>query len=231
MAKLDASLLNNLAPFDQLDARQRQEVLDLARVRRIPAGKSVFEEGMEATHFNLLLDGHVRVERLNPEGEKVISLHIPPGQLFGIARALGRDHFPATALAVTECLVLVWPTALWDTFVERYDGFAAEAYKVVGNRVSEMNNRIMELATQHVEQRVARAILRLMQEHGLANDAGTQIAFPVTRKVISEMTGSTLHTVSRLLSRWERQKIVQSQHRRICVLDAVRLEQLTHSVH
>lgn len=227
MANLDASLLNNLPPFERLDVRQRQEVLDLARVRRVDAGKPVFEEGMEATHFYLLLDGHIRVERLNPEGEKVISLHIPPGQLFGIARALGRDHYPATALAVTECLILVWPTALWDTFVERYAGFASEAYKVVGNRVTEMNNHIMELATQHVEQRVARAILRLMQQHGQDSSSGVEIAFPVTRKVISEMTGSTLHTVSRLLSRWERQNIVQSRHRRICVLDPGRLEGLT----
>lgn len=227
MPQLDASLLNNLAPFQRLEVSQRQELLDLARVRRIAPGKSVFEEGMDATHFYLLLDGHIRVERLNPEGEKVISLHIPPGQLFGIARALGRDQYPATALAVTECLILVWPTALWDTFTERYEGFSDEAYKVVGNRVAEMNNRIMELATQHVEQRVARAILRLMQQHGRAASMGTQIAFPVTRKVISEMTGSTLHTVSRLLSRWERQNIVQSQHRHISVLDEGRLEELT----
>ncbi len=226
--KLDPSLLQNLPPFERLNAADRQEVLDLARIRRVLPGKSVFEEGMDATHFHLLLDGHIRVERLNPEGEKVISLHIPPGQLFGIARALGRDIYPATALAVTECLILVWPTALWETFVERYDGFSTEAYKVVGNRVSEMNNRIMELATQHVEQRVARAILRLMQQHGRDSEIGTQIAFPVTRKVISEMTGSTLHTVSRLLSRWERQRIVQSQHRHIFVLDEGRLEKLTH---
>ena len=226
--QLDPSLLNNLAPFQQLDIAGRQEVLDLARVRRVAQGKPVFEEGMEATHFYLLLDGHVRVERLNTEGEKVITLHVPPGQLFGIAKALGRDTYPATALAVTECLILVWPTGLWETFIDRYQGFAGEAYKVVGNRVSEMNNRIMELATQHVEQRVARAILRLMQQHGRPSECGTQIAFPVTRKVISEMTGSTLHTVSRLLSRWERQKIVQSQHRHICVLDAERLQALTH---
>ncbi len=90
-----------------------------------------------------------------------------------------------------------------------------------------MNNHIMELATQHVEQRVARAILRLMQQHGQDSSSGVEIAFPVTRKVISEMTGSTLHTVSRLLSRWERQNIVQSRHRRICVLDPGRLEGLT----
>lgn len=128
-------------------------MLDLARLRRVPSGKAVFEEGEEASHFFLLLDGHINVERLNADGDKVISLHIPPGQLFGLARALGRDTYPASAFAAVECIVLIWPMSLWKYFSAQYEGFASEAYKVVGQRVSEMNNRIMELATQHVEQR------------------------------------------------------------------------------
>ncbi|SHJ50563.1 cAMP-binding domain of CRP or a regulatory subunit of cAMP-dependent protein kinases [Shimia gijangensis] len=227
MNKLDKSLLNSLSSFRRLEDDQLREVLDLARLRRVPTGKPIFEEAEDAKQFFLLLDGHVRVERLNAEGDKVISLHIPPGQLFGIARALGRDTYPASAMAAVECIVLIWPMSLWDDFAGRYEGFAAEAYKTVGQRVSEMNNQIMELATQHVEQRVARAVLRLMKQHGRNTDSGVQIAFPVTRKIISEMTGSTLHTVSRLLSRWERQRILRSAHRHIHVLDASRLEELT----
>lgn len=210
-----------------MSADQLRHVLDLARLRRVPTGKPVFEEGEDASHFFLLLDGHLSVERLNTEGDKVISLHIPPGQLFGLDRALGRDTYQASAYAAVECIVLIWPMSLWDDFSTQYEGFASEAYKVVDQRVSEMNNRIMELATQHVEQKVASAVLRLMEQHGRNTDTGVQIAFRVTRKIISEMTGSTLHTVSRLLSRWERQRILRSAHRHIHVLDPVRLENLT----
>lgn len=229
MHKLDVSLLKKLPAFRLMTDSQLQEVLDQARLRRFAPRATVFGEAQEAEHFFLLLDGHIRVERVNENGDNVISLHIPPGQLFGIARALGRDTYPASAIAVSECLLLSWPTPLWTEFTARYEGFATEAYKVVGQRFTEMNNRVMELATQHVEQRVACALLRLMQQHGRPSASGIQIAFPVTRKVLSEMTGSTLHTVSRLLSRWERQQIVSSQHRHIHVLDANRLEHLSHS--
>lgn len=207
---------------------QRQEAIDLAKVQRISGGDSVFDEASEATQFFLLLDGHIRVERLNEDGDRVISMHIPPGQMFGIARALGRETYPASAIAASECLLLAWPSALWNVFCERYPGFSEEAQKVVGQRFAEMNNRIMELATQHVEQRVASAILRLMEQHGQKVDEGIQIAFPVTRRAISEMTGTTLHTVSRLLSRWEKQNILCSRRRHIHVLDAGRLRKLCH---
>lgn len=225
--KLDPSLLKPLPAFAGLDTDSVAKVLDQARPRLVPAGSSVFEEGDEARHFYLLLDGHIRVERLNADGARVISLHIPSGQLFGIAKALGRETYPATSVAAVECLVLSWPMHLWDGFAAAHPGFAAEAYRVIGRRVAEMNNRIMELATQKVEQRIACALLRLMQQHGKAGEKGVEIAFPVTRRTISEMTGSTLHTVSRLLSAWEREGIVLSKRKHIHVLDAERLEALT----
>jgi CRP-like cAMP-binding protein len=224
---LDETLLRDLPSFRALEPLAVREILSHAHSRRIEAGHSVFEEGAEAETFFLLLDGHIRVERISREGDRVIPLHIPPGQLFGIAAALGRDTYPATAVAAAECIVLCWPMRLWDSFVETYPGFGREANKMVGHRVGEMNARIMELATQHVEQRVASAILRLSQQNGRQTDTGVEIPFPLTRRQISEMTGSTLHTVSRLLSAWERDGILTSERKHIRVHEPTRLAELT----
>ena len=229
--KLDESLLISLPPFSRLERRQIREILDLAAVRRFEADQAVFSEGDAAERFFMLLDGYIRVVRLTPEGEQVISLHIPSGQLFGIAKAIGRDTYPATAMTAAESIVLSWPTRLWDDFLAKYDGFATETYKTVGARVGEMNNRIMEMATLHVEQRVANALLRLINQTGKKTDGGIEIDFPITRQNISEMTGTTLHTVSRLLSAWQKQGIVESQRKRIMVRDAHRLVELAQAGH
>jgi len=223
MPKLDESLLRDIPPFRRLETRAIREILDQAVPRRFDAGDAVFREGHEATRFYLLLDGTIRVMRTTPTGEQVISLHIPAGQLFGIAAALGRDTYPATAHCAGECLTLSWPMSLWQAFVARYDGFAEEGYKTVGVRVSEMNQRIMELATRRVEQRIAGALLRLVNQTGRKVEGGIEIAFPITRQDISEMTGSTLHTVSRLLSQWEKEGIVTSRRKHVTVTDPHRL--------
>jgi len=75
--------------------------------------------------------------------------------------------------------------------------------------------RIQELSNDEVEQRVARAILRLVDSAGQPTADGIGIAFPITRQDIAEMTGTTLHTVSRLLSGWKQRGIVDSGRKRI----------------
>jgi CRP-like cAMP-binding protein len=112
---------------------------------------------------------------------------------------------------------------LWTEFVARYDGFATQTYKTVGRRIDEMSTRMLELATQQVEQRIACAILRMINQSGRKVDNGIEIDFPVTRQNLSEMTGATLHTVSRTLSAWERDGIIESQRKHITVCDPHKL--------
>ncbi|MEJ6399130.1 Crp/Fnr family transcriptional regulator [Yoonia sp. 208BN28-4] len=215
--RLDESLLTHLPPFSRLDRTQIRSILDQATSRRYAPDTVIFSEDAQAERFYMLLDGVVRVVRVTETGEQVTALHIPPGQLLGIAKALGRDTYPASAIAATEAIALSWPTTLWDRFIADYDGFASETYKTVGTRVSEMNNRIVEMATQRVEQRVANALLRLVHQAGRKTDLGIEINFPITRQDLSELTATTLHTVSRLLSGWEKEGIVLSKRKHITV--------------
>jgi len=223
LPRLDESLLSHVPPFSKLEKRQIREILDMASVRRLGEGVAVFEEGAPAERFYMLLDGYIRVMRITATGEQVIALHIPSGQLFGIARAIGRDTYPATSVTASEAIILSWPMRVWDDFVARYDGFATETYKTLGQRLGEMNNRIVEMATQQVEQRVANALLRLINQTGRKVEGGIEIDFPITRQDLSEMTATTLHTVSRLLSAWEKQGLVSSRRKRITVTDPHRL--------
>lgn len=215
--KLDESLLTNLPPFRGLTQLQIREILDAAQTARFDAGVEVFAEGVPIDRFFLLLDGHVRVQRTTPQGDQIILLHIAPGQLFGIGVALGHKTYPATAIAADDCVVLTWPNRLWPDFIARYEGFATQTYAVVGTRLADMHNVIVEMATKQVEQRIAAALLRLITQTGRKVEEGIEIDFPITRQNISDMTGSTLHTVSRLLSAWEKDGIVASARKKITV--------------
>jgi CRP-like cAMP-binding protein len=221
--RLDESLLSPLPPFSQLNKTQIRAILDLATSNRFDAGASVYEESLPANRFFLLLDGTIRAVRTTPDGEQVTLLHVPAGQLFGMAYALGRDTYPASAIAASEILTLCWPSSLWHKFVADYPGFATENYKIVGARVSEVNARVVEMSTQHVHQRIARALLRLVNQSGRRTVEGIEISFPITRQDVSEMTGTTLHTVSRLLSAWEKDGLVISKRKKIVVCDPHRL--------
>ena len=216
--RLDESLVMALPLFAGLQRDQVRTILDDATSHRHDPGATVFAEGEAATQFFLLLDGHVRAQRVTPNGEQVILHQIPPGELFGIARAMGLDRYPATAMVVSESIVLAWPMQCWDDFTARFEGFARQTLRTLGQRLHDKNDRIIEMATQQVEQRISNALLRLINQSGRKTATGIEIDFPITRQDISEMSGTTLHTVSRVLSGWERAGIVQSERRKITVV-------------
>ncbi|WP_113911374.1 Crp/Fnr family transcriptional regulator [Roseovarius dicentrarchi] len=217
MPKLNESLLSQLDPFKGLERAQIRSILDMATTHRFDTGEAVFHEGADANRFYCLLDGYIRVVRVTAEGEHVTVTHIPAGQLFGIAQALGHTHFPATAFAASEAIVLSWPQRQWPSFSSNYPGFSVAAYRTIGERMREMHDQVVEMATQQVEQRVANALLRLITQMGRRNENGIEVDFPITRQDLSEMTGTTLHTVSRLLSAWEKRGIVESRRKHILV--------------
>jgi CRP-like cAMP-binding protein len=79
------------------------------------------------------------------------------------------------------------------------------------------------MSTQQVEQRVAHALLRLAKQTGKKSDEGILIDFPISRQDIAEMTGTTLHTVSRLLSTWETRGLVRSGRQKVTIVEPHRL--------
>ena len=220
MPSLDRSLIAGLPTFAGLRTAELDEILKPARSVRFPKDATVFEQDEDAHSFYLLLDGHVRVVRTTQEGAQVIVRYISEGELFGIAAAIGRNTYPAHAVAAVDCVALVWPNDLWLQLAERFPAFGAAAYRTVGSRLQETQTRFVELSTERVEQRIAHALLRLINQSGRRTEAGIEIDFPITREDIAEMTGTTLHTVSRLLSAWESDGVVESGRQRVTVTDA-----------
>ena len=223
MASLDRSLIAGLAVFEGMTAADLDRIIGQARSVRIARDQPVFEQEQEAHSFFLLLDGHVRVMKSTPDGHEVTVRYISPGELMGIASALGRSTYPANAIAAVDCVVLAWPSQLWPTFAASFPSFSANTYKMVGGRLQDAHTRVIEMSTAQVEQRVAHALLKLIKQSGKKTDEGLMIDFPLSRQDVAEMTGTTLHTVSRLLSAWEDQGLVKSGRQRGVVVEPHRL--------
>ena len=176
----------------------------------MPAGRgaAAFHQGEPAAHFFVLLHGCLKVTQVTPDGEQVLVRYVNPGDLFGLARAMRQACYPASVVAVQESVCLAWPAAAWDEFAASHPRLNAAALQTMGRRLQDAHLRIQELSTDEVEQRVARAMLRLFEQSGQPVADGIGIGFPITRQDIAELTGTTLHTVSRLLNDWKQRGIV-----------------------
>ena len=128
--------------------------------------------------------------------------------------------------AVDDSVVLAWPSGTWPRLVEKFPALAANTLQTVGARLQETHTRVVEMSTEQVEQRIAHALLRLVKQSGRKVENGIEIDFPISRQDVAEMTGTTLHTVSRILSAWEQQGLVEGGRQRIVLRDAHRLHGL-----
>ena len=197
----------------------------LATSRTICVRKNavVFAQGAEARSFFVLLDGYVRATKTTDDGNEITVRYVSPGEIFGVAAAIGLDQYPATAMAVVDATVLSWPSAQWLTLAAKYPALATNALRTVGSRLQDAHNRVIELTSEEVERRIARTLLRLADQAGRNVERGIEIEIPLRRQDVAQLTGTTLHSVSRVLSGWNQKGLVHTDHRRIvlCNSDAL----------
>jgi len=188
-------------------------------------GAFFFQQESPAELLYLLARGRVKVGQLAEDGKQVTMRMIVPGQVFGGMAVLGpRASYPVSAEAMEASTALAWRGELLYELARRDPGLGLKMTELMYSHLLEIQTRFRELATERVEQRVARALLRLASLAGRRMESGVLIDLPLSRQEIAELTGTTLFTVSRLLKLWERRGMVSTGRERVVIRDNAGLE-------
>lgn len=215
--KMAREWLSGQPLFQGLDRSHIEEVVNDARQRQAEHGRYFFHQGDQATAFYVLIQGRVRIAQLTPEGQQVTLRIASPGEMFGGIAALGEPTYPASAQALETSAALVWDGDTMFRLMEQHPRIALNTLHLLVGRYQELQDRYRELATERVERRVARALLRLARQTGRKVEGGVLIDFPLSREDLAELAGTTLYTASRILSGWERQGLVEAGRQRVLV--------------
>lgn len=203
--------------FTGLDAAALDAVAKLGVQRRVAKGEDLFDQGEPAEACYIVVDGRFKLAQIAPEGHQVVLHYIGPGEMMAVAAIFARSGYPGTATAVQDATALEWSRKTIQGLMERHPRIAINALETLGKRFLALQERYRELATERVERRIARAVLRLARQAGKRVAEGVLIDFPVSRQDIAEMTGATLHTVSRTLAAWEAAGLVEGGRQRIII--------------
>ncbi|MFP5449994.1 MAG: Crp/Fnr family transcriptional regulator [Alphaproteobacteria bacterium] len=211
------SALKDTALFKGLSEDALQEVLACGQTERLAKGALAFRQGAPAETCHSLVHGRVKIAQTRPDGGQFVIRFIGSGEMFGSVAALMGQPFPADATAVVDSIQIVWPIHTMRRLMMRHPDIAIRATTELGARVQELQSRMAEMGATRVEQRIARGLVRLVRQAGRRTEVGIEIDFPITRQDLAEMTGATLHTVSRTLAAWEADGLIDSSRRRITV--------------
>ncbi|MDP9353651.1 MAG: Crp/Fnr family transcriptional regulator [Chloroflexota bacterium] len=212
--------------FSRLDPAALRGVAERFHAKRVARGEFVFLQGQPAATLNALSEGRVKVIRETDEGRQVILRLINPGELFGVSGGWGEAVYPASARALDDVVVLQLPAPQFAALLGTYPELAVAVIRELGGRLREAEARILDLQTERVEQRLARALLRLTNPGSAGLRAHDVLEIGLTRQDLADLAGTTLSTASRTLSSWHRQGIVLAGRERVTIRDLSRLARI-----
>jgi CRP-like cAMP-binding protein len=189
-----------------------------ARVKEFTRGEVLYLEGDSVRQVLLLTSGLVKLNKLGLSGTEVIIRLAAPGDVLGALGLFSAGSQCTTAQAFRQCRALAWDISAFRALVGRFPILHENMARILGGYLLELEERFREVATERVGPRVARQVVRLMEQIGKPVDGAVEIG--LSREELAQMTGTTLYTVSRLLSAWEARGMVRPRREAVAICDA-----------
>jgi CRP/FNR family transcriptional regulator len=218
--------LKHTALFASLPTREVDALAAVAREESFEARDYVFREGDPAQWFCLVRSGHVKILRHARTGRDVVLELLGPDEAFGGVAVIERRPYPASAQTTEPSTIVKIPQEAIVAVAERQPSIIREIAFMIGRRLRNAHESVQSLVADPVETRLAAALIRLAAREGTGTDAGLALSFPLTRQSLADMTGTTVETTIRVVSRWLKAGVVAEAGGRLVLRDLDRLRAL-----
>jgi CRP-like cAMP-binding protein len=215
--------------FQGLPRAALAQVTQTARLRRLKKKTVVFSQGDSGVRAHLVISGCVRISQSGSDGGQVIIRFIGPHETFGTISLFTDGRYPADAVTVEETVEASWSEAELLALMAEQPQIAINVVRFIGRRLQEVQDRVRELSTQTAERRVAHAVLRLARQAGHGTTGGTAIAFPLRRKDVAHISGTSLYTASRILTGWSKAGLLASRSQRLTLRKPMDIQRIAES--
>lgn len=200
--------IRSIPTFTSLREPELERIRELTRVVEFHKGAVIFREGEPADQMYFGLTGKVKIVKAVGEREVILDI-LGFGQPIGAVAVYEEKSFPATAVALEPTTLLSIQAAAFFRILESDPMIVRRLLSGLTLRLMALNQRIAHMAGS-VEQRTARLLLTLAERMGSSDRDGMTIPMHLTRQDIADLTGTTVETAIRVMSRWNREGVVES---------------------
>jgi CRP/FNR family transcriptional regulator len=189
-------------------------------------GQNFFAEGDEGIGFYIILSGKVKVFKLSPDGKEQIFHILEAPEPFAEAAVFAGQHYPASAQALAETIVLFFPRQKFLELISLQPSLALSMLALLSQRLRKLTMLVENLSLKEVPGRLA-AYLLYLHEH---NDDSTTVKLDISKNQMAGLLGTIPETLSRILKRMTDEKLIKADTRTICILDQKGLIELAEGV-
>lgn len=210
--------------FRRLAPQDLRTIAQAASVRQYEKGQTIFEQDTPSDAFYTIASGRVKIFKMLPTGKDMILEVFGKGDPLGAVAAYDGRPFPASAVALEETVCVVIPRPVFFRLLEEHPSLVRGLMLGLTIRLVELTNRLAELSGSRIEPRFARLFLKLAGEMGRTDRGGTFIPLALSRQELADMTGTTIETAIRIMSRWGKEEIVRTEKDGFVIIDRRTLE-------
>jgi CRP-like cAMP-binding protein len=218
------ALLRVTPVFQQLSPEDRRRVAQVSVVRRYGKGDVIFEQESKADAFFTIASGRVKIFKMLASGKEMILEVVGRGDPLGALATYTGRPFPASATALEETTCVQIPRATFFNLLEEHPSLVRGLLIGMTVRLVELTNRLAELSGARIEPRLARLLLKLGREMGKPDRGGIYIPLVLSRQELADMTGTTIETAIRIMSRWGKESLVRTDKDGFVILDRAAVE-------
>ncbi|GAB4125970.1 MAG: Crp/Fnr family transcriptional regulator [Roseiflexaceae bacterium] len=215
--------LTQIPLFQGLTAAEFASLRAMARIRRIPRSHYLFFEHEPATHLYVLMSGWMRLVKVAHDGRQSLIRLVGPGDVVGISAIMQEQRYRLIAQATSLSFVLVWDHQSVLYMLKHHPIIHENALRVISQHLADLEQQYVELATERVEQRIAHTLMRIIDRYGHVEQNQLQLDVGFSQHDLADLVGVTHYTISRVLSAWRSQQILDFQRGQLMVFDLIRL--------
>jgi CRP-like cAMP-binding protein len=213
--------------FEGLDAADIRAILAAGTQRRFLANSVIVNQGYPAAHLFLLLTGRVRRFFLTEDGQKVVLLRVPAGDIFGEATVLARPaEYLVSSEAIASSNALVWSRGTIRGLCEQYPRLVENALLISFDYLAAYRAVHASLIGNSAPKRLAQVLANLAD--GIGQKVPGGIELDVRNEELASEANISPFTASRLLSAWQREGILVKRRGKVLLRSSGRL--LRHEI-
>lgn len=224
MSAPDDALLRRLPFFRRVSSQLRARVAQAAHLKSYQKGELIFAEGDPCDTFFVIVSGRVKLFKSTPAGKQIILYIFGAGDPLGAISVYEHAPFMVSALSLEPTEVLSIGQAEFFHLLSAEPAVVRGLLSGLTQRLVELTGRLTELTGARVETRFARLFLNLSDQIGRPERGGVFIPLVLSRQELADLTGTTIETAIRIMSRWHRDDLLHTEKDGFVVIDRSALD-------
>jgi len=194
-----------------------KKVIAERKSRLFKKNQVIYYDGDKGNGLYIILSGKVKTMKLAEDGRELMTGIYGADDYLGVNAALAKDTYSDTATALEDAQLCLIPKEQLDELINHYPDVAREFITILANDVRDKEEQLLQLAYHSVRKRMAEAILKLHKQTN--SDEG----FKISREDMAAMAGMATETVSRTLTDFKDEGLIEKKGSLITILDEKRL--------